>query len=370
VIIVNRVILFVLFRKRSKEMERNGGVHQGGRRQLTSVEVSRAVTLLEENKTQRYVAEQLGVRQSVIWRLWRRFQNTGSVTRLPGQGRHRATTLLDDRFLRLQALRKRTNTARTLQNDLLRARGVQISDQTVRNRLREAGLRSRRPAKVMRLTRNQRQARMHFAQEHHNWQIRHWRRIMFTDESRFALCSNDGRVRVWRRAGERFLPSTVQEVVPFGNGSVMVWGGISIDDKSDLVVIRNGALNARRYIDEVLQTQIQPRAHAGGENFVLMQDNARPHVARIVTDYLQEQNIAIMQWPACSPDMNPIEHLWDELGRRIRNRQNAPITLLELENALLEEWRQIPQENIRRLIRSMPRRCAALIQARGGPTKY
>jgi hypothetical protein len=78
----------------------------------------------------------------------------------------------------------------------------------------------------MRLTRNQRQARMHFAQEHHNWQIRHWRRIMFTDESRFALCSNDGRVRVWRRAGERFLPSTVQEVVPFGNGSVMVWGGI------------------------------------------------------------------------------------------------------------------------------------------------
>jgi DNA-binding MarR family transcriptional regulator len=101
VIIVNRVILFLLFRKRSEEMERNGGVHQGGRRQLTSVEVSRAVTLLEENKTQRYVAEQLGVTQSVIWRLWRRFQNTGSVTRLPGQGRHRATTLLDDRFLRL-----------------------------------------------------------------------------------------------------------------------------------------------------------------------------------------------------------------------------------------------------------------------------
>jgi hypothetical protein len=111
------------------------------------------------------------------------------------------------------------------------------------------------------------------------------------------------------------LLSTVQEVVPFGNGFVMVWGGISIDDKSDLVVIRNGALNARRYIDEMRQTQIPPRAHAGGENFVL-------------------------------------------------------ITLLELENALLEEWRQILQENIRRLIRSMPRRCAALIQARGGPTKY
>jgi hypothetical protein len=75
----------------------------------------------------------------------------------------------------------------------------------------------------------------------------------------------------------------------------MVWDGISIDDKSDFVVIRNGALNARHYIDEVLQTQIQPRAHAGGDKFVLMQDKARPHVAKVVTDYLQEQNIAIMQ---------------------------------------------------------------------------
>ncbi|KAF2894250.1 hypothetical protein ILUMI_11923 [Ignelater luminosus] len=77
------------------------------------------------------VAEWLGVRQSVVWRLGRRYQITGNVTRHHGQGRHRTTTALDDRFLRLQALRERTNTVRALQNELLRARGRQISDQSL-----------------------------------------------------------------------------------------------------------------------------------------------------------------------------------------------------------------------------------------------
>ncbi|KAF2886537.1 hypothetical protein ILUMI_19636 [Ignelater luminosus] len=88
----------------------------------------------------------------MVWRLWRRYQITGNVSRRHGQGRHRCTTALDDRFLRIQALRKRTNAACALQNKLLQARGRQISDQTIRNRLRESDLRSRRPAKVMRLT--------------------------------------------------------------------------------------------------------------------------------------------------------------------------------------------------------------------------
>ncbi|KAF2896895.1 hypothetical protein ILUMI_09282 [Ignelater luminosus] len=100
------------------------------KRHLTPLEVTRVVTLLKEGHTQRYVAERLEVRQSVVWRLWRQYQITGNVTRRHGQRRHRAITALDDRFLRLQALRKRTNTARALQNELLRARGRQISDQT------------------------------------------------------------------------------------------------------------------------------------------------------------------------------------------------------------------------------------------------
>jgi transposase len=97
--------------------------------QLTSIEVSRAVTLLEEGYSQRYVAQQLGVVQGTVWKLWKRYRETGTVTRRAGTGRQRKTTAGDERFLRLQALRNRTHTARDLQEDLLRARETRISDQ-------------------------------------------------------------------------------------------------------------------------------------------------------------------------------------------------------------------------------------------------
>ncbi|KAF2899252.1 hypothetical protein ILUMI_06923 [Ignelater luminosus] len=93
------------------------------RRHLTPLKVIRALTLLEEGNTQRYVAERLGVRQSVVWRLWRQYQITGNVTRRHEQRCHRATTALDDRFLRLQDLCKHTNTERVLQIEFLPARG-------------------------------------------------------------------------------------------------------------------------------------------------------------------------------------------------------------------------------------------------------
>ncbi|GFU93782.1 transposable element Tcb2 transposase [Trichonephila clavipes] len=83
-----------------------------------------------------------------------------------------------------------------------------------------------------------------------------------------------------------------------------------------------------------------------------MDDNCRPHRANLVEDFLFEEGIVRMEWPACSPDMNPIEHFWDALGRQI-----PPQTLQELERALLEEWDRIPQLVINSLIDSMPHRC-------------
>ncbi|GFV54854.1 transposable element Tcb2 transposase [Trichonephila clavipes] len=85
-----------------------------------------------------------------------------------------------------------------------------------------------------------------------------------------------------------------------------------------------------------------------------MDDNSRPHRANLVEDFLFEEGIVRMEWPACSPDMNPIEHVWDALGRRVAGRQPPPQTLQELERALLEEWDRIPQLMINSLIDSMP----------------
>ena len=88
---------------------------------------------------------------------------------------------------------------------------------------------------------------------------------------------------------------------------------------------------------------------------LFQQDNARPHAARVTIDYLEQNNINVLQWPSKSPDLNPIEHLWDQLGKRVRQRQPSPQTIDQLRKMLQQEWRTISRNNVINLIESMPR---------------
>ncbi|GFW23157.1 transposable element Tcb2 transposase [Trichonephila clavipes] len=94
--------------------------------------------------------------------------------------------------------------------------------------------------------------------------------------------------------------------------------------------------------DEILIPISVPYAAAIGDDFILMDDKCRPHHANLVEDFIFEEGIVRMEWPACSPNMNLIEHVWDALGRQVAGRQPPPQTLQELERALLEEWDRIP----------------------------
>ncbi|GFU85188.1 transposable element Tcb2 transposase [Trichonephila clavipes] len=161
-----------------------------------------------------------------------------------------------------------------------------------------------------------------------------------------------------------------QSILSIGGAGVLVYGGISIDGRTDLYTIRDGPLTARRYRDEILRPIVVPYAAAVGDDFILMNDNCRAHRANLVEDFLFEEGIVQMEWPACSPDMNPIEHVWDALGRRVAGRQPPPQTLQELERALLEEWDRIPQLMINSLIDQMPQRCSTLLTICGNHTPY
>ncbi|KAJ8733111.1 hypothetical protein PYW08_001409 [Mythimna loreyi] len=99
-----------------------------------------------------------------------------------------------------------------------------------------------------------------------------------------------------------------------------------------------------------------------------MDDNTRCPTSRITRQFFEEVEIRVMDWPALSPDMNTIEHLWDELNRRVWARNPVPSSVEELKTALLEEWHGIPQETVKKLIRSMKIRLQAAIRARGGNT--
>ena len=203
---------------------------------------------------------------------------------------------------------------------------------------------------------------------HRRWLARQWNQLLFSDESRFTLEKADGRVRVYQRVGERYLDACVTEVDRFRRGSVMVWGGINHQSKTDLVVIRSN-LNAQGYINDVLRPVVVPFINNQNGPVIFQQDNARPHMARVTTQFLQGNNINVMQWPSMSPDLSPIEQVWDELDKRVRRRQIQPNTLAQLEQVLVHEWNNLPRNVIRRYLRSMRRRCIAIINAAGGHTR-
>ena len=101
----------------------------------------------------------------------------------------------------------------------------------------------------------------------------------------------------------------------------MVWGGIKGRRKINLIVVP-GNLNAQGYINQILQPEVVPFLQKHGPA-ILMHDNAKPRVARICQQFLNKNNVNVLPWPAVSPDMNPIEHIWDYLGRTVRARGNV-----------------------------------------------
>ena len=345
-------------------------VNPRGRRHLSEAEMWRAIGMVEQGATHRAVGEDLGVHHSVITRAWARFRTYGTPVSRHAGGRERSTNAAEDRFLVIQARRNRFATATQLRADLQNASGVNVSTQTIRNRLHENGLRSRRPCIRIPLNRNHCQTRYQWAVEHLRWTRLDWRPVLFTDESRYCLDYTDRRARVWRRPGERFHAQNIAEHDRYGGGSIMVWGGISWYGRTDLIVFNRGVLTAERYRDEVLDPHVRLFAGAVGDGFILMDDNARPHTARIVQEYLEMEGIERLDWPSRSPDLNPIEHMWNELQIRISARHVQPRSLQELGAMLIQEWNNIPERVVRNLIGSMRRRCLAVIDSRGSHTRY
>ncbi|GFW96753.1 transposable element Tcb2 transposase [Trichonephila clavipes] len=264
-------------------------------------------------------------------------------SRRHGGGRVRSTTPAEDRYIVLSAKRNRRTTAQQVANQFLAASGKQISRKTVARRLR-GELYARIPVVCVPLTRQHRTARLQWCREHHNWTEQDWACVLFSDESRFSLSSDCRRQLIWRESGTAYRPENIQEKDRYPTCSIMVWAGNMINGRTRLHVVANGTMTGQRYIDEVLLPHVRLFRGAGGDKFVFMDDNATCHRTLTVQDCLDSEGIQRLVWPARSPDLNPIENVWDALWRQVAGRNYPPTNKNTLIRALTEEWDKLPQQ--------------------------
>ena len=151
----------------------------------------------------------------------------------------------------------------------------------------------------------------------------------------------------------------------------MVWGCFCWDKVGPMVII-DGTVNQKKYT-EVLETHLLPfwkRMKRRFRSPIFQDDGAPAHTARSVTTWKRSKDIRTFRWPAQSPDLNPIEHLWQILKTRIQQRFPRPKNLTELKDCIYEEWGQLDPAILRSLVSSMRRRIATVINSRGYQTRY
>lgn len=328
----------------------------------------RILFLHGRGKSARAIAQELGCAPNTV-RLWlRRQSETGAMRALPRSGRPRCTTAAQD-----QAAVEAARLSERLSAPQVRTRAAfPASCVTLRRRLHEAGLvvRTARQRELALSLRRTQEARVEWAErmweEWAGWSDR----TVYVDEAVFESCSRH-RVRAW-------VPKILRGRIPHwirrcGRLSISVFGGLCGDQLLPLYVCA-GTFTAAQYRD-VLSELYWPvmQEMFGDSSFRLQQDNAAPHRGLELKEWLRahpQLEAAMTFQPPYSPDLNPIEHVWARMKKKLKGGNYT--TAAGLTEAVVKAWDELSQEHtfLAGLTNSMPRRLNAVIAAEGGPTKY
>lgn len=337
------------------------------RRTSTSTTNS-VLVMLDLNVTQREIAKSLHISVGTVANIKKRFRPESI-----GQPRGRKPKL--SARLRRDIIKNVTtgtvDTAVQAAKRLEEDHQLRVNPETVRRSLKEAGMKSGPKIKKPLLRPKHIQDRLNFAKKYQEWTVEDWKRVIWSDETKVNRFGSDGRKWCWKQVKTGIQDRQVQKTIKHGGGSIMIWGCMTAQGPGFLSKI-DGGLDAALYCN-ILDDELVNTMEWYGldvEDTIFQHDNDPKHTAKATSKWLQEHHIRVLDWPAQSPDLNPIEHLWEHLKRRLSAYDSAPTGVHQLWDRVQHEWELITAEDCMRLIESMPRRIEAVLKAKGKYTKY
>lgn len=208
-------------------------------------------------------------------------------------------------------------------------------------------------------------ARLKFAKKYMSW-TSEWQKVVFSDEKKFNLDGPDGCQYYWHDLRKN---RDVRMSRNFGGGSVLIWGAFSYNGKTPICIITT-KMNSIKYTELLEDALIEHSDDISCPDWIFQQDNAAIHTSSYTKEFLRSHNVDVLDWPACSPDLNPIENLWGLMARRVYQNGRQFHDVAELKTAIKEIWAEISIETLRKLTESMPNRLFHVIRNNGSHTKY
>jgi len=312
--------------------------------------VKEAIGLMKDGATVRETAECLKISKSTAERIrLQEKENIGERQR----GRPRKISADVVQSLKVNMKRGVLKSAVEAKDEANRLLVRPVSVTTVRRRLKEAGLLARKLVKRPALKKEHIKGRLHFVKKYREWTEDDWARVVWSDECKVNRICSDGLRYVWDDNPERITTHSVQGTVKFGGGSVCVWSCMSWHGPGYITMI-DETLDSELYI-KILQEDLQMSMDEWGiakEELVFQHDNDPKHTAKITKRYLESVHMTeaegtLLYWPAQSPDLNPIEHMWTYLKRQLGKYPTRPKSCKELWQRISAEWYKIPVDKIR-----------------------
>ena len=335
--------------------------------------IKEARQLMMDGVSTRKTALRLGISQASASRIYADCKENMPVNK---GGRPRKISAETVEYLKVNMKRGTLKTAVEARNAANQLLPDTVSASTIRRRLKEAGLTAKRRVKRPALKRLHIKGRLQFVKKYMEWTEADWSRVVWSDECKINRICSDGMQWVWDDTPGRITDRTVQGTVKFGGGNVMVWSCMSWNGPGYIARI-DKTMDSELYI-QILREDLQMSVEEWGiakEEFVYQHDNDPKHTAKVTQAYLEQIHMTeregrLLYWPAQSPDLNPIEHMWDYLKFQLGKYETRPSSCEELWKRISAEWYKIPVEFCRDLIRSMSRRLMAVHRAKGKHTKY